>query len=112
MISFRYPIDINMSMCCLPRYLQDTFKIYQIIYLKDICDLYLEDILKIYGFDISVFPTHYYRKWYCKVRYCTRMHVFPEYGQQPMRKKNALVLLTILMEVGVIRTPRKVEQND
>ena len=57
MISFRYPIDINMSMSCLtsPRYLQDTFKIYQIIYLKDICDLYLEDILKIYGFEISVF---------------------------------------------------------
>ncbi len=24
--------------------------------------MYLEDIWKIYGFDISVFPTHYYRK--------------------------------------------------
>ena len=53
-----------MFMCCLTslRYLKDSFKIYQIIYLKDICDLYLEDILKIYGFDISVFPTYYYRK--------------------------------------------------
>jgi|688.fasta_scaffold453712_1 hypothetical protein len=108
MISFRYPININMFMCCLtyPRYLQDTFKIYQIIFLKDICDLYV-CILKIFGRYMvltSLFFLHIITG---------NVHPrLPWIWSTKQVRCLAHWLLTIFMEVGVIRTPRKFEQNN